>query len=57
MVRGLIGSWADIFELRSWRKVDPIAYFLLAAFTAMLAQPIVYGPIGLGIVRFVTPVR
>lgn len=55
--RDFLDNCADILELRSWRKVDPIAYFLLAAFTAVIAQPIVYGPLGLSIVTFVTPAR
>jgi len=49
--------WADIFELRFWRRADPIASFLLAAYVAAMAQPLVYGSLGASVVALMTPVK
>jgi hypothetical protein len=55
--RDLLNFFADIFELRAWRDKDPIACFMLAAFLAAIAQPVVYGSLGTGIVALMTPVK
>ena len=47
----------DVLQLRSWRKPDPLAGFLLAAFVAIIAQPLVYGTTGMSIVALMTPVK
>jgi hypothetical protein len=47
----------DILDLRSWRNMDPVAGFLLAAYVAVVAQPLVYGGLGTSIVALMTPVK
>ncbi len=48
---------ADILDLRAWRDMDPLAGFLMAAFTAIVAQPLLYGNLGSCIRALMTPVR
>ncbi len=46
----------DVLELRAWRDMDPVACILLAAFTAVIAQPLGFGRLGdcvLGFMRLV----
>jgi hypothetical protein len=49
--------FADLLHLREWRQVDPIASFLLAAFAAIISQPLVSGRLGNTLVALMTPVR
>jgi hypothetical protein len=53
----ILSLLADVFDLRAWRKMDPLACFLLAGYTAMLSQPVVYGGLGSSIVALMTPTR
>jgi hypothetical protein len=53
----IVSCCADVLELRSWRSPDPLAGFLLAAFIAIVAQPLVYGTTGMSIVALMTPVK
>lgn len=48
---------ADIFDLRAWRTMDPVASFMLAGYTAVLAQPLVFGSLGSSIVALMTPTK
>jgi hypothetical protein len=48
---------ADIFDLRAWRKMDPLACFMLAGYTAAVAQPLVYGSLGSSIVALMMPTK
>jgi hypothetical protein len=48
---------ADIFDLRAWRKMDPLACFMLAGYTAVISQPVVYGNLGSSIVALMTPLK
>jgi hypothetical protein len=48
---------ADVLELRAWRDMDPLACILLAAFTAILVQPVVFGKLGSSILALMTPVK
>jgi hypothetical protein len=48
---------ADILDLRAWRKMDPLACFILAGYTAIVSQPLVYGNLGSSIVALMTPTR
>jgi hypothetical protein len=48
---------AAIFELGAWRKPDPIALFLAAAFVAILVQPLAYRGLGSSLVSLMMPVR
>jgi hypothetical protein len=48
---------ADVLELRSWRRMGVGGGFLLAAYVAIIAQPLVYGSLGTSIVALMTPVR
>jgi hypothetical protein len=48
---------ADVLHLRAWRDMDPLACFLLAAFTAVIAQPVVFGNLGNSIHALMTPVK
>jgi hypothetical protein len=48
---------ADIFDLRAWRKMDPLACFMLAGYTAVVSQPVVYGSLGSSIVALMTPAK
>jgi hypothetical protein len=47
----------DILELRAWREMDPIGCFMLAAFTAVVTQPLVFGDLGSSIVALMTPLK
>jgi hypothetical protein len=55
--RDVLSLTADILDLRSWRELDPLAGFMLAAFVAVVAQPLVYGSLGTNIVALMTPVK
>jgi hypothetical protein len=48
---------ADILDLRSWRKMDPLASFMLAGYAAVIAQPVVFGSLGSSIVALMTPTK
>src|ERR1700733_8281638 len=48
---------ADILELRAWRKMDPLACLMLAGYTAVISQPVVYGSLGSSIVALMTPTK
>jgi hypothetical protein len=53
----ILSLLADVFDLRAWRKMDPLACIILAGYTAMLSQPVVYGNLGSSIVALMTPTR
>jgi len=44
-------------DLRSWRDLARVAGLMLAAFVAVVAQPLVYGGLGTSIVALMTPVK
>jgi hypothetical protein len=48
---------ADVLELRAWRDMDPLACILMAAFAAVLLQPVVFGQLGSSIFALMTPVK
>lgn len=48
---------ADILELRSLARMNPFEGFLVAAYVAIVAQPLVYGSLGNSMVALMTPVR
>jgi hypothetical protein len=48
---------ADVFDLRGWRKMDPLACFMLAGYTAAVAQPMVFGGLGRSIVALMMPTK
>ena len=56
-VRDTLSLFVDIFELRAWARVNPVEGFLLAAYAALIAQPVVYGTLGTSIVSLMTPVK
>src|SRR5580704_10398457 len=53
----MLSLLADIFDLRGWRKVDPLACFMLAGYTAAVAQPMVFGNLGSTIVALMMPTK
>ena len=53
----ILSFTVDILDLRAWRDMDPVAGFMLAAYVAAVAQPLVYGGLGSSIVALMTPVR
>jgi hypothetical protein len=53
----LLSLAVDIFELRGWRKMDPLACFMLAGYAAVIAQPLVFGNLGSSIVALMTPTK
>jgi hypothetical protein len=53
----ILSLLADIFDLRAWRKMDPLACFMLAGYTAAISQPGVYGNLGSSIVALMTPLK
>jgi hypothetical protein len=53
----ILSLLADIFDLRAWRKMDPLACFMLAGYTAVISQPVVYGNLGNSIVALMTPLK
>jgi len=55
--RKTLQLWANVFDLPSWRDRDPIAYLLLAAFTAIVVEPLVHGSVGTSVVALMTPVK
>jgi hypothetical protein len=55
--RDVLSLAADILELRGWRTADPLSGFMLAAYVAAIAQPLVYGSLGTNIVALMTPVK
>lgn len=48
---------ADVLQLRSWRKLDPLALLMLAVYAAMIAHPLVYGNLGSSVMALMTPVK
>jgi hypothetical protein len=57
VIKGILSFAADVLELRAWRNMDPLACILLAAFTAILVQPVVFGQLGSSIFALMTPVK
>jgi hypothetical protein len=53
----IVSCCVDVLELRSWRSPDLLAGLLLAAYIAIVAQPLVYGTTGMSIVALMTPVK
>jgi hypothetical protein len=53
----ILSLLVDIFDLRAWRKMDPLACFMLAGYTAVISQPVVYGNLGSSIVALMTPLK
>jgi hypothetical protein len=53
----ILSLLADVFDLRAWRKMDPLACFMLAGYTAVISQPVVYGNLGSSIVALMTPLK
>jgi hypothetical protein len=53
----ILSLLVDIFDLRGWRKVDPLACFMLAGYTAAVAQPLVFGSLGNSIVALMMPTK
>jgi hypothetical protein len=53
----ILSLLADIFDLRAWRKMDPLACFMLAGYAAVISQPLVYGGLGSSIVALMTPAK
>jgi hypothetical protein len=54
---GLLHVAADILDLKGWHHTDPLACFMLAGYVAAIAQPLIFGNLGRGIVALMTPVR
>ena len=48
---------ADIFDLPAWRKMDPLACFMLAGYAAIISQPLVYGSLGNSVVALMMPTK
>ncbi len=57
LFKDILSFAADVLELRAWRGMDPLACVLLAAFTAILLQPVVFGQLGSSIFALMTPVK
>ncbi|HEY4361941.1 MAG TPA: hypothetical protein VGN17_13270 [Bryobacteraceae bacterium] len=57
MTRDFAILLADVFQIREWRGMDPVGCFLLAAYAAVVAQPLVFGTLGSSIVALMTPVK
>lgn len=55
--RDILSLIVDILGLRAWRNMDPVAGFMLAAYVAAVAQPLVHGTLGTSIVALMTPVK
>lgn len=55
--KDMLSLAADVLELRAWRDMDPLACILLAAFAAILLQPVVFGQLGSSIFALMTPVK
>ncbi len=53
----ILSFTADVLELRAWRNMDPLACILMAAFAAILLQPVVFGQLGSSIFALMTPVK
>lgn len=53
----ILSLLADIFDLPAWRKMDPLACFMLAGYTALISQPLIYGSVGNSIVALMMPTR
>ena len=53
----ILSLLADILDLRGWRKMDPVACFMLAGYTAAVAQPMVFGNLGSSIVALMMPTK
>lgn len=48
---------ADVLELRAWGRMGAVGYFLLAAYVAVMVEPLVYGSLGTSIVALMMPVK
>jgi hypothetical protein len=55
--KSIVSCCADVLDLRPWRFAGPVTWFLLVAYVAIVAQPLVYGHAGPSIVALMTPVR
>ena len=55
--KDILALAADVFDLRAWRDMDPLACILMAAFAAILLQPVVFGQLGSSIFALMTPVK
>jgi hypothetical protein len=55
--KDILSFAADVFDLRAWRDMDPLACILMAAFAAILLQPVVFGQLGSSIFALMTPVK
>jgi hypothetical protein len=53
----ILSLFVDIFCLRAWRDMDPLACVMLAGFTAIIAQPLVFGGLGSSVVALMTPTK
>src|ERR1700733_9907872 len=42
----ILSLTANILDLRAWRDMDPLACFMLAGYTAVILQPLIYGSLG-----------
>jgi hypothetical protein len=57
MCHDILSLVADILDLRGWRKMDPLACFMLAGYTAVVAQPLVFGSLGSTVVALMMPTK
>lgn len=57
LTRDFASLLADVFQIREWRGMDPVGCLLLAAYAAVIAQPLVFGNLGSTIVALMTPVK
>ena len=57
LLTDILSFAADVLELRAWRDMDPLACILMAAFAAILLQPVVFGQLGSSIFALMTPVK
>jgi hypothetical protein len=55
--RDILSFAVDALDLHSWRKMNPMACILLAGFTAVVAEPLVYGGLAGRFVALLTSVR
>jgi hypothetical protein len=53
----ILSLLADVLHLRAWRQMDPVACFMLAGYTAAVAQPLVFGRLGSTIVALMMPTK
>jgi hypothetical protein len=55
--RDILSLATDVLQIRAWRDMDPIGCYMLAAYTAAIAQPLVYGNLGSSIMALMTPLK